>query len=431
MPAAAPIAGARTACWGSPTANAGCAFALALWNGKDPILKERLFGLTNPEGNHGEDVKECYFYLDATPTYSYLKGLYKYPQAEFPYARLVEENRRRGTDRPEFELADTGIFDEDRYFDIFVEYAKVVAQRHADPDHRRQPRPGAGRAPLAADPLVSQHLDLGLRPRRLLGQAVAAAGRRGGDRLPARDLGRFRFHAGPASDGRAAATAFHRKRDERRAALRLGQHDAVRQGRLRRVRGPRPPEAVSPEARGTKAAAHYVLHVAAGAEITMPMRLFAEEEAPPRPFGADFDRVFARRIAEADEFYRDRIRPAEPEDDRRISRQAYAGLLWSKQFYHYVVKDWLDGDPNLPPPAEGRKQGRNHDWRHLFNRDVISMPDKWEYPVVCGLGPGVSHDPVGADRSAVRQGAAHAVPARMVHAPQRADPGLRVRLSAT
>ncbi len=355
------------------------AFALALWNEKDEILKERLFGLTNAEGNHGEDVKECYFYLDATPTYSYLKGLYKYPQAAFPYARLVEENRRP-TDQPEFELADTGIFDGNRYFDILVEYAKAspndllvritAANRGPEPAvlhllptlwFRNTWVWGCGHEGCWAKPWLRQD-----GPAAIVCQHVT--------------LGRFHLQAGTASDGSAGRLLFTENETnverlygaaKESPFVKDAFHEYVVHGRT---------EAVSPEARGTKAAAHYLLNLAAGAQVTIPLRLSAEEEAPPRPFGPAFDRLFSRRIAEADEFYRERIPTAVPEDDRRISRQAFAGLLWSKQFYHYVVKDWLDGDPNLPPPPEARKHGRNHDWRHLFNRDVISMPDKWEYP---------------------------------------------------
>jgi hypothetical protein len=355
------------------------AFALALWNGRDPILKQRLFGLTNPEGNHGEDVKECYFYLDATPTSSYLKALYKYPQAEFPYRRLVEANRR-GASEPEFELADTGIFDENRYFDVLAEYAK------SSPNDVLVRIAAANRGPQPALLHLLPTLwfrntwswgsgDEGRWPRPCLRQA--------GDGAIAcqhTTLGRFLFRAAPGPDGRFPPLLFTGNETNCQRLfgtanpspyVKDGLDEYVVHGRA---------EAVDPGAAGTKAAAHYVLEIAAGGAATIRLRLTAEDEAPPQPFGAGFDRMFDQRIEEAEEFYRRRIPQGEPEDDRRISRQAYAGLLWSKQFYHYVVNDWLDGDPKPPPPPERRKQGRNRDWRHLFNRDVISMPDKWEYP---------------------------------------------------
>jgi hypothetical protein len=355
-------------------------FALALWNGMDPILKERLFGLTNGEGNHGEDVKECYFYLDATPTGSYLKALYKYPQAEFPYTHLVEENRRRSRLEPEFELADTGIFEGSRYFDVFAEYAKAspndvliritVANRGPDP------------ARLHLLPSLwfrntwawGRHGD-GYWPRPSLRQTASGA-----VLCEHASLGRFHFHAGPGPDGRLPPLLF--TENETNYAHLFGVanptpyvkdafHEYVITGRQ---------DAVNPAANGTKAAAHYVLDLPAGASTTVQMRLFAQDEAAGEVFGPGFDRVFADRLREADAFYARRLPPTALEDDRRINRQAYAGLLWSKQFYHYVVKDWLEGDPSQPPPPPGRKEGRNADWGLVFSRDVVSMPDNWEYP---------------------------------------------------
>jgi hypothetical protein len=354
--------------------------AVALWNGRDPILKERLFGLGNHEGNHGEDVKECYFYLDATPTSSFLKALYKYPQAEFPYTRLIEENRRRSRMDPEFELLDTGIFDDGRYFDLFVEYAK------ASPNDILIRLAAANRGPEAATLHLLPtawfrntwswgcvHEGCTVRPRlRQTGEGAVLC------EHPT--LGRFHFHARAGPGGRMPALLFT---DNHTNCQRLYQaanesryvkdafHDYVVHSRS---------DAVNMAATGTKVAAYYVLDIPAGNAATIHLRLFAEEETPPEPFGADFDRVFAERAEEADELYRHRIPATLSDDDRRISRQAYAGLLWTKQFYHYVVKEWLEGDPDQPPPPARRRQGRNHDWGHLFNRDVISMPDKWEYP---------------------------------------------------
>jgi hypothetical protein len=355
-------------------------FALALWNGHDPILKERLFGLTNAEGNHGEDVKECYFYLDATPTYSYSKALYKYPQAEFPYTRLVEENRRRTRNDPEFELIDTGIFDDNRYFDIIAEYAK------ASPNDILIRITAANRGPEKAKlhllPTLwyrntwtwgCAHEGCGLKPRL----QQTGPGTLVGDH---ESLGRFQFQAGPSPDGRTPALLFTENESNLEKLFKVANaspfvkdafHEFVIQGRA---------DAVNPKARGTKAAAHYELDIPAGETATLCLRLSSADEFPSQPFGPDFDMVFADRIREADQFYQGRIAKDASEDDRRISRQAYAGLLWSKQFYHYVVRDWLEGDANEPAPPAGRKQGRNKDWVHLYNRDVISMPDKWEYP---------------------------------------------------
>jgi hypothetical protein len=355
-------------------------FALALWNGRDPILKERLFGLTGPEGNHGEDCKESYFYLDSTPTHSYMKALYKYPQAEFPYARLVEENRRRGKLDEEFELADTGIFAEGRYFDVFVEYAKAA------PDDLLIRITAVNRGPEAA----LLHLLPTLWFRNTWSWGCAHEGcwpkpfiRRAenGTLLTQHvTLGRFRLAASTLGDGTQPVFLF--TENETNAArlfnvaegtpfAKDGFHDYLVAGRA---------DAVNPRGQGTKAAAHYRLQLVAGGQVTLQLRLSAVEEAPPQPFGPHFDQVFADRIREADEFYASRIRSALESPESRVARQAYAGLLWSKQFYHYVINDWLNGDSEQPAPPETRKAGRNHDWPHLYNRDVISMPDKWEYP---------------------------------------------------
>jgi hypothetical protein len=354
-------------------------FALALWNERDPILKERLFGLTGPEGNHGEDVKECYFYLDATPTHSWLKGLYRYPQAEFPYARLVDENRRRGRGEREFELADTGVLDDGRYFDVVAEYAKAA------PDDVLVRLTVTNHGPEAA-PL---HLLPTLWFRNTWAWGRTGEGYWPKPRLAAdgdgvlaehASLGRFRLHVEPGPGRAAPALLF--TDNETNAARIFGAsnpapfvkdafHDHVVGGRA---------DAVNPAREGTKAAAHHRLVVPAGGSVTVRLRLVAEREAPRRAFGADFDRIVAAREREADEFHRT-LEPATLDDDeRRVVRQARASLLWSKQFFHFVVKDWLEGDPAQPPPPESRRRGRNWDWPHLHNRDVVSMPDKWEYP---------------------------------------------------
>ncbi|HWB10119.1 MAG TPA: glucosidase [Pirellulales bacterium] len=355
-------------------------FALALWNGRDPILKERLYGLTGPEGNHGEDVKECYFYLDSTPTHSYLKALYKYPQEAFPYAQLVEENGRRGKGDPEFELLDTGIFDAGRYFDVFVEYAK------ASPNDILIRITAANRGPEPA----TLHLLPTLWFRNTWTAGCTHEGCWPKPSIARRDertlqtdhvnLGRFRLAAGPAADATSPQWLF--TENETNVARLFGGSNAGPYVKdafhefLIRGRG----DVVNRQARGTKAAAYYKLSIPSAGYAIVDLRLSAEEESPQEPFGAGFEEVFAQRKREADEFYADRIPDGMPKAEVEVARQAYAGLLWSKQFYHYVVREWLDGDPDEPAPPEPRKDGRNRDWPHLHNRDVISMPDKWEYP---------------------------------------------------
>jgi hypothetical protein len=350
-------------------------FALALWNGRDPILKERLFGLTGPEGNHGEDVKEQYFFLDATPTASYAKALYKYPQAEFPYARLIEENRRRGRDQGEFELLDTGIFDDHRYFDVFVEYAK------ASPDDLLIRVTVANRGPEAAALHVLPTLwfrntwswgrigEEGCWPKGSITKDAAGA-------LLANHPGLGRLRLTAASTPAALLFTENETNAERLFGapnpsphVKDAFHRYLIEGRS---------DAVHPSA-GTKAAFCYRLEVAAGGEVILEFRL-APEEATAQPFGDEFERTFAARLAEADAFYATRIEAVLSEDAKRVSRQSLAGLFWSKQFYHYVVADWLDGDPGQPPPPPERKTGRNAAWRNLHSRDVVSMPDTWEYP---------------------------------------------------
>jgi hypothetical protein len=351
-------------------------FALALWNGRDPILKERLFGLANPEGNHGEDVKEQYFFLDATPTASYAKGLYKYPQGEFPYARLVDENRRRGRDQPEFEILDTGVFDGDRYFDVFAEYAK------ATPDDLLIKVTIANRGPEAAAIHVLPTLwfrntwswgrtgEEGCWPKGSIRQEAAGV-------LLAHHpgLGRLRL----AAETLPEAVLF--TENETNAERLFGGSnpgtwvkDAFHRYLIEGLK-----EAVNPAGEGTKAAFHYRLELPAGGEAVLQFRLRPEEDAA-EGFGDGFSQTFSSRLAEADAFYAARIEPGLSADETRISRQSFAGLFWSKQFYHYIVADWLDGDPGQPPPPPERKRGRNSSWRHLHSRDVVSMPDSWEYP---------------------------------------------------
>ncbi len=355
-------------------------FSVALWNGKDPILKERLFGLTGPEGNHGEDVKEAYFYLDSTPTHSYMKALYKYPQAAYPYDRLVDEGRRRGKHDPEFELADTGVFDESRYFDVFAEYAK------GSPNDILIRITIANRGPQAAtlDLLPTlwfrntwvwgcTHEGCTVKPRlsRVDDHTIAAEHA---------TLEKFVFAADSASDGSEPTLLFTENETNYQRLFGVGNAVRYVKDAFDRYVVHADSTAVNPAGFGTKAAAHYRLSVPAQAEVTIRLRLRAAVEADSPAFSKRFDETFGTRAQDADDFYAERISPEHSPEETRVARQAYAGLLWSKQFYHYVVEDWLNGDPEAPEPPAARKLGRNRDWPHLFNRDVISMPDKWEYP---------------------------------------------------
>ncbi|MET0793816.1 MAG: glucosidase [Polyangiaceae bacterium] len=343
-------------------------FSLALWNERDPILKERLFGLTNDEGNHGEDVKEQYYYLDATPTHSYLKMLYKYPQAEFPYTWLVEENRRRGRDRPEFELIDTGVFNEGRYFDVFIEYAKVGPNDVLIRIRAANRGPEVKRLHLLPQVFFRNTWSWTKDAKR----PVLFAEDPRTVHLQHPELGNFRLYC----QGDPQLLFCENETNFRRVFGSDGGpqhpkdafHDYVVHGRQ---------DAVSPEARGTKAAAHYQFEIAPGETRELHLRLSLEEHAEPF---ADFELQFSAREREADEFYGELQLEIADEDSRRIQRQAFAGMIWSKQTFHYDVRRWLHGDETQPPPPERRKHARNAEWDHLTNEDVISMPDKWEYP---------------------------------------------------
>ncbi len=339
--------------------------ALAFWNGRDPILKERIFGLTGPEGNHGEDAKEYWFYLDSTPTHSWMRWRYLYPQAEFPYGQLVGENRRRGRLDPEFELVDTGVFAESRYWEVTADYAKAdpedvllrVTVRNAgtaeetvdvlptlwfrntwswgEPDER--PLIVADRGALLA-----QHMDLGHRVLSLSGEPdlLFCENESNAERLW----------------GVPGSTRYPKD----------GINDHVVHGAA----------SVNPEPRGTKAAVRYRLTVAPGARVELRLRL-----APaPRDLGDRFDELMRLRKEEADAFYAVLTPASASPDEARVMRQAFAGMLWSKQFYHYNVRTWLEGDPGQPAPPAERWNGRNASWTHHDSRDVMSMPDKWEYP---------------------------------------------------
>jgi len=347
---------------------------LALWNGRDPVLKERLFGLTGQQANHGEDVKEYYYYLDATPTHSYLKYLYKYPQAEYPYRRLVDENPHWKKHAPEVELIDTGVFDGDRYFDVFVEYAKAATDDilMCVTVHNR----GPDDAPLHVLPQLWFRNTWtwgqgGRRPRIHLEDGTVYARHAEPDKH-----GTFHLHADACGD---AAPEFlfcdndtNRKRlwgvDGDAGYWKDGINDCVVHGNA---------DAVNPDRTGTKAAAHYRLTVPAGGAATVRLRL--AKDAVAEPF-AGFDDLVATRRREADAFYAHLQHDMDDPDARLVQRQALAGMIWSKQFYCYDVPQWLAGDPGQPPPPPQRRHGRNADWDHVNTEQILSMPDKWEYP---------------------------------------------------
>jgi Mannosylglycerate hydrolase MGH1-like glycoside hydrolase domain len=338
---------------------------LALWNGRDPILKERLFGLTNAEGNHGEDVKEVYYYLDGTPTHSYMRMLYKYPQAEFPYQLLLDENRKRSLTEPEFELADTGIFEQSRYFDVDIEYGKAGIQEIL--------------LRVTAYNCGSDAALLSLIPQLWARNIWSWS--------PGNDKPRL------AADGRGGITVEHPKMLPMRlicdGSAELLFCDNETNGRrlwgLSRCGFPKDgindfivggdQAAVNPQQFGTKAAAHYRFIVPAGGHVQIRLRLGEGTGGFD-----DFEAVMSRRRDEADEFYDAVGTHVAPGDPRSVHRQALAGMLWTKQYYHLEMRTWLNGDPAQPPPPTARLAGRNTEWPHLYNDQIMSMPDKWEYP---------------------------------------------------
>ena len=340
-------------------------FAFAFWNGRDPILKERLFGLSGPEGNHGEDVKEYYYYLDSTPTHSYMKYLYKYPQLEYPYDQLVKVNGARSRREQEYELIDTGVFNEDRYFDIFVEYAKQDVDDvlvRATVINR-----GPGTATLHLLPTVwfrnTWSWGYGTpRPEMRRDDANHIA-------IREQSLGDFRLWL---EERPPMLFTENESNSERLWGKPSGERHYKDAFHNYIIHGNR--EAVNPDETGTKACAWYQFELGPGEYKILKFRLFSGQTSTP-----DFDSVFFERIKEADEFYS--FAPASLSDDARsVQRQVFANLLWSKQFYHYVVEQWLKGDPAMPPPPPERLLGRNRQWKHIFNDDILSMPDKWEYP---------------------------------------------------
>jgi hypothetical protein len=350
-------------------------FALALWNGRDPILKERLFGLNGHEGNHGEDVKEQYFYLDNIPTHCYMKMLYKYPQRAYPYAELVAENGRRGFEDFEYELLDSGIFEENRYFDVLVEYAKAgendMLVRISATNRAAEPAPitllptlwyrntwswGYPTGPMG---------DVTGKPniKRLSNTVIEATHTSQGKYfLFADDPGGFLFTENETNNERlfgvANASPFVK--------------DAFHRYLIQDEKG-----AVNPDQEGTKTAVIYHNTVQPDETYTVRLRLADGDHA--QPF-SDFEAIFAERLAEADAFYGELQGESLTQEEKNVQRQALAGMLWTKQMYYFDVNQWLDGDPGTPPPPDNRRQGRNHNWDHLNNFDIISMPDKWEYP---------------------------------------------------
>jgi hypothetical protein len=360
-------------------------FAVSLWNGQDKILKERLYGLGGNEGTHGEDVKEYYFYLDNTPTHSYMKFLYKYPQSEFPYEKLREENAKRDKSQPEYELMNTGVFDEGKYFDVFVEYAKADTEDiciKITAFNR-----GRESAPLHILPTVWFR-------NRWSWYEKAERARMEKVEIESKDLSLIHLSEEKRGDYflmcEGAERLLFTENETNFEKIYGGKNNSpfVKDSINDFVIGSKK-DAVNPAQIGTKAAAHYVFDIAPQASQTIYLRLKSEPPAsagalnPPKSSG-DFikecEQIFVARKKEADEFYKEIIPENLSEDARNVMRQSLAGMLWSKQFYHYVVKTWLEGDDKFAAPPSERLNGRNTDWNHLYNDDIISMPDKWEYP---------------------------------------------------
>jgi len=343
-------------------------FALSFWNGKDPILKERFFGLSAYEGNHGEDVKENYYYLDNTPTHSYMKMLYKYPQSEFPYNKLLEENKRRGRLDPEFELIDTGVFDQNKYFDVFIEYAKnnetdLLIRITA---HNRSNE--AAIIDIIPQIWFRNTWSWGLdnyKPQMTQGDQNSIF-------IDHKKLGHYTLYCEGKpkllfTDNETNSLKLYNVKNES-SYFKDGINDSIVYAKK---------DVLNPENTGTKAGVRYHLNVEAGNFETVCLRLTAIQLK--KPF-ANFNTIFEERISEANEFYGNLQVDNKDEDTKNIQRQALAGMLWNKQFYYYNISQWLKGDPSQPTPPKERLSGRNKEWMHLNNADIISMPDKWEYP---------------------------------------------------
>ncbi len=344
-------------------------FALALWNGKDPILKERLYGLSGNEGNHGEDVKELYYYLESTPTHSYMKMLYKYPQNEFPYSKIIAENSKRTRKNPEYEILDTGVFDKDEYFDVFVEYAKADVSDiliKITVINRAQTA-----APLAVMPTLwfRNTWSWGYDDKKPVLKKHEQANHIAVEH-DTFGLGNFYSEGQDALLFCDNETNYQRLfgYDQVNQFSKDGINDFVVDGKL---------NSTNPEAYGTKACVHIDTILQGGDEKVFKFRLMNGSHG--HPFEG-FDEIFEQRILEHEEFYNSIQGPNIPADLKNIQRQAYAGMMWSKQYYYFNINEWLDGDPSQPKPSESRTNGRNQHWRHLNNTNIISMPDKWEYP---------------------------------------------------
>jgi hypothetical protein len=358
-------------------------FAIALWNGVDPILKERFFGLTGNQGNHGEDVKEYYFYLDSTPTHSYMKMLYKYPQTEFPYAQLVAENQRRGRRDPEFELVDTGVFNDNRYFDMVIEYAKVTPEDILIKINITNRSSATKWIHLLPTLWFRNTWSWNNSEKPVLRATHSNSSTSIIEAIQAQ-LGRFRLYCDALAGTQQAVPLLFTENETNYQQLfgvensspyvKDGINNYIVNGQV---------DAVNPEQVGTKAAAHYRLNILAGETQTIQLRLCQEASwngsAQPL-FGEPFHQLFHQRQQEADEFYNRMMPTCLCSDRRNVQRQAFAGMLWNKQYYHYVVDEWLKGDAACPPPPTERQHGRNREWIHLHNDDILSMCDKWEYP---------------------------------------------------
>ncbi|HEY2385198.1 MAG TPA: glucosidase [Terriglobia bacterium] len=349
-------------------------FALAFWNGKDPILKERLFGLVPSEANHGEDVKEYYYYLDSTPTHSYMQFLYKYPQRAFPYSQLIEENRRRTKFDPEYELIDTCVFAEDRYFDIFVEYAKAAADDILIRISAFNQGPETAELRILPTVWFRNTWSWGQDPRRPGLRRANHMDVAGVVELEHDYYGRRWLSCEGSPELLFTENETNYERLSGKASPSPYVKDAFHNYIIGGITG-----AINPAMTGTKAAAHYRLDVPAGEIGTIRLRL-SETMPNAETFGSGFETCFLERITEANEFYSQRLGKCKSADGNNVQRQALAGLLWSKQFFHFDVRTWLEGDPRQPPPPRQRLNGRNKEWSHLYNADILSMPDKWEYP---------------------------------------------------
>ena len=343
-------------------------FSVALWNEKDPILKERLYGLTGREGNHGEDVKEYYYYLDSTPTHSYMKMLYKYPQQEFPYQKLIKENRERGKNEPEFELIDTGIFDEDRYFDVFIEYAKaspadillrITVHNRGPEDSNIQLLPQIWFRNIWSWQSIDTKPQMSEKNSNTI-------------EIEHPDLGKMYLYCHQESELLFCENETNLPKLYHTAKISGYYKDGINDYVVGGVK-----DAVNPDKRGTKAAVRYRLSISAGKSSQIFLRLSNQVKASPF---LNFEKTFRSRIRDSDKFYGELQNGIQDKDAREVQRQALAGMLWTKQFYYYNVSQWLQGDQVKPKPPAERWQGRNVDWQHLNNSDIISMPDKWEYP---------------------------------------------------